>query len=79
MNALYCLPNGTVEALYTEAIELASLGALTIQRAVAIEFDNTTQEWCVFDTFGQCLHSHPSRQSCLDWERNHLTQQRDAP
>jgi hypothetical protein len=78
MNVLYCLADGTVEALYTEAIDLASLGALTIQRAVAIEFDNATQEWCVFDGFGQCLHSHRSRQACLDWEWNHLTQQREA-
>jgi len=78
MNALYCLANGTVEGLFTEAIDLASLGAMTIQRAAAIEFDNATQQWCVFDAFGQCLHSHPSRQECLDWERGYLNQQREA-
>jgi hypothetical protein len=79
MNTLYCLANGTVEGLYTETIDLATLGALTIQRASAIEFDNVTQQWCVYSPFGQCLFTHPSRQQCLDWEHRYLNQQRESP
>jgi len=78
MSTLYCLPDGTVQGLYTEVIDLAALGSLAIQRATSVEFDNETQQWCVFTAMGQPIHSHPSRQECLRWEQEYFSQQREA-
>jgi hypothetical protein len=65
-------PTGNGHCLYTEAIDLSSLGALDIVRASTIEFNNQTQEWEVKNLEGESLFSHPSRQTCLDWEHQHL-------
>jgi len=72
MTTLVVQTDGTVQGLYTELIDLTSIGVLRIERASRIEFDNATQEWCVFDGHGQRLHSHPSRQQCLFWEMQHF-------
>jgi hypothetical protein len=72
MITLLFLPDGTVQGLYTEAIELATLGRLRIQRATTIEFDHPLQAWRVFDARGRGVYCSPSRQTCLDWERQHL-------
>lgn len=65
--------DGLVRCLWTEALELAALGRLQVDRAAAIEFDNEAQVWCVFNGYGQCLFSHPSRDECLRWERQHFS------
>jgi hypothetical protein len=70
-------PDGTARCLWTEALPLHELGRLDIQRACDIEFDNESQTWCVFNGYGQSLHSHPSRQECLRWEVEHLNQQQE--
>jgi hypothetical protein len=64
--------DGTVRGLYTEVIDLASLGRLRIQRASTIEFDNPSQLWRVFDRRGRCVFSDPSRDACLGWEQDYL-------
>ena len=71
MNAvtLAVLADGTVQGLYTEAIDLASVGLLRIERASTIEFDNPDQLWRVFDRRGRCIHSAVSRTECLEWEQ----------
>ncbi len=71
MNAvtLAVLADGTVQGLYTEAIDLASVGPLRIERASMIEFDNPAQLWRVFDRRGRCIHSTASRTECLQWEQ----------
>lgn len=61
-------PAGNGHGLFTEAIDLSSLGALEIVRASSIEFNNVTQQWEVRNAAGGLLFSHPSRQTCLDWE-----------
>ena len=61
-------PTGTGHCLFTEAIDLSSLGALEIVRASNIEFNNRSQRWEVKGTEDRLLFSHPSRQACLDWE-----------
>ena len=61
-------PGGTVTGLYTEAIPLAALGALHIQRLTSIEFNDSTQQWEVKDRAGTLLFAHPSREQCLTWE-----------
>ena len=75
--ALVFTPDGTGRALYTEAIDLACIGQLSIRRATQIEFDNKTQSWRVHDSTGFALFHSPSRQACLDWERQYLDQQED--
>lgn len=67
-------PAGSVEGLYTEAIPLATLGALHIERWTAIEFNNDTEQWEVKrvtqtgDIDPTVLFTHASRETCLRWE-----------
>jgi len=65
-------PDGTVSGLYTELIDLSSLGRLEIQRASTIEFNNTSQHWEVKNLPGRVLFFARSRQSCVDWEQTNL-------
>ena len=71
-------PDGSGHALYTEAIDLAEIGPLAIQRATTIEFCNQTQYWRVRDLSGVPLFSSPSRQACLGWERQYIQAQEDS-
>ncbi len=81
MNAasLQILENGTVQGLYTELIDLSSLGRLHIQRASSIEFDNTAQIWRVVVGDGQCLYCSTSRTDCLNWEMEHFEKVEPSP
>ena len=67
-------PGGIVTGLYTEAIPLAALGALSIQRLTSIEFHDPTQQWEVRDRAGALLFSPASREQCLAWEHRHFNQ-----
>ena len=67
-------PDGTGAGLYTELIDLREIGSLEIVRASEIEFNETTQQWEVFDFTGSRVHSDPSREACLRWERQHFNQ-----
>jgi len=69
---LHVQDDGTVFGLYTEAIDLAALGPLRIERASTIEFDNPSQLWRVFDRRGRCVFSDASRDACLGWEQDYL-------
>lgn len=71
-------PAGTVECLYTEAVDLSALGKLSVRRATDIGFDDATQEWKVKDMDGNELYGNGSREACLDWERTHLQICEDA-
>lgn len=70
--AVIVTPAGTVECLYTEAIDLWKLGDLSVRRATDIAFDDASQLWVVKDTGGRELYRHCSRKACLAWERGHL-------
>ena len=72
MTTLHVLPDGTIRGLFTETLDLTTLGLLEVHRAMAIEFDNRTQVWCVFDPYGQSVYDSPSREDCLNWEQRHL-------
>lgn len=77
-HALIFSPDGTGCGLYTEAINLETLGDLTIQRASNIEFCNETGLWTVtLPEGGEPVFRHPSRQVCLDWERQYLEEQEE--
>ena len=66
-------PGGRVDCLYTEAIDLRALGRLEVFRATDIRFNERTQLWDVrCATTGRLLHSDPSREACLVWERDNL-------
>jgi hypothetical protein len=77
MITLIVTSDGTVQGLYTEAIDLTTLGRLRIRRASAIEFDNPAQIWRVFNAYGLCVHTSPSRQECLRWEQRHWQQEQE--
>ena len=65
---------GKGHCLYTEEVDLASIGQLQIHRATHVEFSNVSQQWQVRDLDGCHLYSSPSRTACLDWERQFLGQ-----
>ena len=70
-DTLVFLPDGTAHCLWTEAVPLREIGRLELQRATTVEFDLKHQRWEVRlasepDTV---VFSHPSRDTCLAWER----------
>lgn len=70
--------DGTVRTLWADGLPIASLGPLTVERASNIEFNNETSLWEVRfgDTpFAPVVFSHPSRQACIDWEIQTISEQ----
>ena len=65
-------PNGTGSCLYTELIDLHSIGRLEVSRASNIEFNNQTQRWEVKNLQGKALYFPRSRSACLEWEHGNL-------
>jgi hypothetical protein len=66
-------PGGRIDCLYTEAIDLRALGRLQVFRATDIRFCEKSQQWNVrCAATGKLLHRDPSREACLQWEREHL-------
>ena len=66
-------PGGNIACLYTEAIDLRALGRLQVFRATDIRFCEKSQQWNVrCAATGKLLHSDPSREACLVWERDNL-------
>jgi hypothetical protein len=71
------MPDGSCACLQTDLIDLAALGRLHVERATEVEFDNDTQEWVVTDMNGSELFRHPSRDTCLEWERAYINKRED--
>ncbi len=69
-------PDGTVGALWTDALPLGELGPMTVRRASWIDFNEHTQQWEVrFDPHADNAEfSHASRAECLRWEQETLNQ-----
>lgn len=66
--------HGSVQGLYTEAIDLRSLGPLVLRRASIIEFNHATQQWEVYSSRDRrLLFTDGSRAACLDWEQQNLS------
>ncbi len=63
--------DGTATALWTEALPLAELGDLQVNRASEIEYSNTLGLW-VCRINGEVLCLSKSRQFCLDFEHRHI-------
>ena len=66
--------SGTARCLWTEAVPLQELGRLDVQRASAVEFNPTTQVWEVRLASAPevVAYAHPSRETCLEWERSRI-------
>jgi hypothetical protein len=69
-------PNGTACCLWTEIVPLHELGRLEIQRASTVEFEEGTQSWEVRLTSNPEIvaFEDPSRETCLNWERETLNE-----
>jgi len=66
-------PRGGIDCLYTEAVDLRTLGRLHVVRATEVVFDPEDQRWEVRDAaFGKLLFADPSRAACLAWEQSNL-------
>jgi hypothetical protein len=63
---------GNGQCLYTEQLDLNSIGSLEIRRASEIEFNNQSQQWEVRSPEGDLLYSHVSRLVCLNWEHQNF-------
>lgn len=63
---------GTGHCLYSEAIDLSSIGPLHIARASTIEFNWAIQQWEVRNPEGQLLFQNRSRSVCLAWEHQYF-------
>ena len=65
-------PEGTAQCLWTEVLPLHELGRLDVKRASTVEFSANKQTWEVrlASEPETVAFSHPSRETCLDWERN---------
>lgn len=63
---------GIARCLYSELIDLQTLGSLDIQRASTIEFDQKHQRWELRDPKGKLLCFHRSRAACVTWEHEHF-------
>ena len=64
---------GMIGCLYTEVIDLRSLGRLEVSRATDIAFNKATQQWeTKAVATGEVLFADPSRAACLSWERENL-------
>jgi hypothetical protein len=59
---------GTGSCLYSEMIDLQSIGSLEIGRATTIEFNNQSQFWEVRNPLGTVLFFSRSRADCNSWE-----------
>ncbi len=64
---------GKATCLYTDMVDLRSLGRLHVVRATDIRFNNKTQEWVVRSAAtGKLLFTNPSREACTAWEQENL-------
>jgi hypothetical protein len=64
--------SGLGHCLYTEILDLTSIGPLQIARASTIEFNNDSKVWEVKDSESRVLFSNPSRTVCLVWEQQYF-------
>lgn len=66
-------PKGGIDCLYTEVIDLRSLGRLKVIRATELAFAREEQRWEVrCAATDELLFADPSRSTCLAWEQANL-------
>lgn len=62
---LFLRPDGSVEGLYTDLVDLRCLGRLEVRRASFVEFDMGKQAWQVTLPSGEVLGTYASREDAL--------------
>ena len=65
---LYVHPDGHVDGLYTETIDLRGLGRIDVRRLSSLAFDADTQQWIVTLTDGRSIGQFASRRLALEAE-----------
>lgn len=61
---------GNITALYSEAIDINTLGNPSIKRWSHIEYDNVNCLWTVrMAGSKKIIHRNASREECLKWEK----------
>lgn len=67
--------SGTAKCLWSDDVDLQSLGKCSVYRASNVEFCDITQAWYVFDPSmddlveGQPINGFKNRKEALAWER----------
>jgi len=60
---------GNLHGLYTDQIDLFSLGRITnVRKASNVEFNQTEQVWEVLSLGGEVLHKDTNRDKAIEWE-----------
>ncbi len=78
MTKLRITPDGRIRGLWDDDVSLCELGAVRVQRASRIEFDNRLQRWTVRPaiqpSMRRCpaVHQSPSRAHVLAWEHKNF-------
>jgi hypothetical protein len=61
--------NGNVRCLYTDIIDLYSIGKIVeVRKASNVEFNQDNQVWEVLSLDGQVLYEHQNRETAIEWE-----------
>jgi hypothetical protein len=64
--------DGTARGLFSEQIDLSTIGRLEMARASNVEWNNRWECWQVNDLDGRQLFTAHSREECLKWERSYF-------
>lgn len=60
---------GNIHGLYTDEIDLFSIGRVTnVRKASNVEFNEAEQVWEVLSLEGEVLHKNPNRELAIEWE-----------
>lgn len=60
---------GSLHGLYTDEIDLFSIGRVTeVRKASNVEFNESEQVWEVSSLEGKVLYQNSNRQKAIDWE-----------
>lgn len=79
-HSIHIMPDGQIEGVQQDALNLCELGHVTNERASVIVWNEKLQAWVatIHPEFhhgcGPHSWSHVSRQACIDWEVNYLNQ-----
>ena len=81
MHTITFTADGSAKTLWTDALPLAELGTLEVNRASTIEFNPIKQKWEVrlirhphLPPSEPPVFSHKSRSRCITWEHKHFNQ-----
>lgn len=62
-------PDGDVECLWTDEIDLFDVGQITnVRKASNVDFNESEQMWEVSSLDGEVLHQNKNRELAIDWE-----------